>query len=447
MKEGYLSSWKEIAQYLGWDIKTCQRWEKGRGLPIHRLEGTKKSRVVAYQDELDLWLKENFGNNNSHPQSGMRKKHKIKLKYLYVFLPLSFILLYLIIPTNSSRRQPSDFRIDRSNLVILDSAGKEIWRYDTKLENLDGFEFYKNHFQHKKLIPTEYGSDMALPHLMIKDLNKDGMNEVLFSPATENDVGAGQVICFDYKGKFLCEHKTGRKIQFGKRTFHSDFALSGFDTRDINEDGKEEIIILAHANSEFPTQLLVLDHKNEVLGEYWNVGQFGDLEYADIDGDGYEEILLAGQNNEYEKPCLVVLSLNSIHGGSPQTPAFSNETLGRGGEIFYILLPLTDVDQFFKPGIGIFWIELLRDPIIRVSTTVSCIFYEFSFSLDLQSVNLSHVYERRRNSLFSDGKIKDSLNKEKTIKDLARGILYFDGRTKTWTNKRAMSNPRGDPHY
>jgi tetratricopeptide (TPR) repeat protein len=54
-----LSSWKEIAAYLGCDIKTCGRWEKESGLPIRRITpGAKRSRVFAYKADLDHWLSE-----------------------------------------------------------------------------------------------------------------------------------------------------------------------------------------------------------------------------------------------------------------------------------------------------------------------------------------------------------------------------------------------------
>jgi tetratricopeptide (TPR) repeat protein/TolB-like protein len=51
-----LQSWKEIAAYLGRDVRTCRRWEENLGLPIHRLDGSPKARVMAYKDEIDWWL-------------------------------------------------------------------------------------------------------------------------------------------------------------------------------------------------------------------------------------------------------------------------------------------------------------------------------------------------------------------------------------------------------
>jgi TolB-like protein len=51
-----LVSWKEIGAYLGRDPRTCQRWQRELGLPIHRMNGSPKARIYAYPDELDRWL-------------------------------------------------------------------------------------------------------------------------------------------------------------------------------------------------------------------------------------------------------------------------------------------------------------------------------------------------------------------------------------------------------
>ena len=52
-----LDSWKDIAAYLGRDLRTVQRWETERRLPVHRLPGGDKPRVYALPAELDAWLR------------------------------------------------------------------------------------------------------------------------------------------------------------------------------------------------------------------------------------------------------------------------------------------------------------------------------------------------------------------------------------------------------
>ena len=50
-----LDSWKEIAEFLGRDVRTAIRWEKERGLPVHRIPGGKRPGVYAVVDELAAW--------------------------------------------------------------------------------------------------------------------------------------------------------------------------------------------------------------------------------------------------------------------------------------------------------------------------------------------------------------------------------------------------------
>jgi TolB-like protein/Flp pilus assembly protein TadD len=60
-----LDSWKEIAGYLHREVRTVIRWEKERGLPVHRLPGGKQHGVFAYTTEIDAWL---IGQPGEHPE-------------------------------------------------------------------------------------------------------------------------------------------------------------------------------------------------------------------------------------------------------------------------------------------------------------------------------------------------------------------------------------------
>jgi len=51
-----LDSWKAIARHIGRDVRSAQRWERERGLPVHRVPGEKGGSVFAYTAELDDWL-------------------------------------------------------------------------------------------------------------------------------------------------------------------------------------------------------------------------------------------------------------------------------------------------------------------------------------------------------------------------------------------------------
>ncbi len=51
-----LDSWKEIAAFFGRDERTVKRWEKEKGLPVHRLPENTGARMFALTDELTRWV-------------------------------------------------------------------------------------------------------------------------------------------------------------------------------------------------------------------------------------------------------------------------------------------------------------------------------------------------------------------------------------------------------
>jgi predicted DNA-binding transcriptional regulator AlpA len=90
-----LSSWKDIAEYLGKGVRTVQRWEHHLGLPVRRPIGSsQKSAVVLYRGDVDAWLATRFsartmakndGNGSSHAvrstlRQGIRTAHELRSK-------------------------------------------------------------------------------------------------------------------------------------------------------------------------------------------------------------------------------------------------------------------------------------------------------------------------------------------------------------------------------
>lgn len=59
--EKTLVSWKEIASFLDRAERTVKRWERERGLPVHRVPGGERGGVFAYPEELRAWLLDDQG--------------------------------------------------------------------------------------------------------------------------------------------------------------------------------------------------------------------------------------------------------------------------------------------------------------------------------------------------------------------------------------------------
>ena len=88
-----LESWKEISVYLGRSEKTCRRFEKELGLPVHRLEDSPKARVFAYKEEIDRWIKETQHSEKDIPI----EKPFLKKFYLIGVIVISIAITVLII--------------------------------------------------------------------------------------------------------------------------------------------------------------------------------------------------------------------------------------------------------------------------------------------------------------------------------------------------------------
>ncbi|MBN2409788.1 MAG: hypothetical protein JXE07_08625, partial [Candidatus Aminicenantes bacterium] len=233
--QGLLSSWKEIARYLDCDERTCRRWEMSFGLPVHRMDGAPKSRVYAYKDELDAWRKDRLNgisNKNGEESAGTKKRRLITSKSLLWLLPLlAVIVAAATFFFRSSPSEPSEFRIQGPKLIILDDKGKELWVFDTGLPNLQDEKAYRAQFQVKS-----FATDLGIPHLpclLMKDINRDGKVEVLFSTQAKDDMtGEGEIFCFGAGGNQVWHQKVGRQVEFGGRTYSADFRVGGFDTVD-----------------------------------------------------------------------------------------------------------------------------------------------------------------------------------------------------------------------
>lgn len=100
-----LDSWKEIAKYLSRDTRTCNRWEKELGLPIHRIdENSPRSKVFAYKTEIDEWLSKK--SNNDLPPLPFYKRTHFIISTISFFLITSVIFAFLYF-SNINSSSPS----------------------------------------------------------------------------------------------------------------------------------------------------------------------------------------------------------------------------------------------------------------------------------------------------------------------------------------------------
>jgi hypothetical protein len=71
VRKDILNGWKEIGGYVCRDIRTVERWEKQRGLPVRRVPGAGRATVYALISELDEWLEKSRPEEAEPAANGM----------------------------------------------------------------------------------------------------------------------------------------------------------------------------------------------------------------------------------------------------------------------------------------------------------------------------------------------------------------------------------------
>jgi FG-GAP-like repeat len=241
-----LHSWKEIAAYLGRDVRTVMRWAKDKGLPVHRLPGGARAAVFAYREEMDAWLlglNDSVGAANAEtitpPTPNPRRRSRgygIAATFaLSVFAVL--ILSAFWIPTGTRQSSlplqftrvdyaaaepmgiaAADFNNDGlADLIVANAKSEKI---EVLLGNGDGT------FSRHESVNVAGGPS----YFAIADFNGDGNLDVALHVRT---TGVFHVLSGDGHGNL-------------RETF--TMALPGGDkgmaTADLNHDGKPDIVIV-----------------------------------------------------------------------------------------------------------------------------------------------------------------------------------------------------------
>ncbi len=429
-----LSTWKEIASYLEIEKRTCLRWEKKYGLPIHRLDKSSKARVHAYKEELDKWRDKTF-KQSKIPLKKLAYNPGSQKSVILLAISISVVLMaaFFMIITIFRRYEPVDFNISGSILIMLDKDGKELWEYETGIDNLIEKNTYRDHFQKKS--PGNPGQ--YLPFIVIKDINSDNKKEVLFSIQTDNEINEGVLICFNNRGDLLWTYKTGRELTFEEVVNSDDYRIHGFETHDLNHDGNLEIIVISDHLIEFPTQLIVLNHLGDLLGEYWNSGQIMDFTIHDMNDDGTRELIVVGMNNEYKKGCVIIFDTDNIWGSSPQLlDHYKFKGFKPGTEKYYLLFPRTDLDISITLVEAIDSVTPLGNRRLSFFAQSSHLIYELDYELKIQQIRFTDDFVLWHRNARSEGKINSEINQEYEDK-LRNGFLYYDGQK--WVSQPAVN--------
>ncbi|OAA31310.1 hypothetical protein AT15_07380 [Kosmotoga arenicorallina S304] len=163
------------------------------------------------------------------------------------------------------------------------------------------------------------------------DINADSSLEIIAGTDSE---GLGTLYMFDSKGQPIW-HITlsDDSVFWPDDSFRIDSILCG----DVNDDGKKEIVALLNHMPWFPSIIAVVSSDGSILGKYFHPGHIQLLKLEDIEGDGIDDIVFAGENAEYNFS--VVFGILDGRKPSGQAKPYFGLGVPPAREKFYRLLP------------------------------------------------------------------------------------------------------------
>jgi len=421
-----LNSWKEISNYLSIEVRTAQRWEKKFGLPVYRIDESKRTYVFAYTDELDRWITEKTLKEKSKKSELFKLTLTIGIPVLLLISLIVFLLIFIPVWRDTT---PADFRTTDTKLIIYNKHGKKLWGYDSELI-LDSTRYSKTTYSSSPSAETS--------SIFFKDIDKDNRLNIIFAVQTKYNADE-HIICFNEQGNKLWQYCVGEEAKYGDQIISSDFDIGRLRVFDLNNDGFLETIMIASHKTYFPCRIIVLDHEGNLLGEYWNSGHLNCLEFLDLDDDGFKEILLGGLNNNYNQGCLVVLDPRRIEGSSPQIKGtrYYPEGKSPGTEKYYLLIPKNEVGNLLGLYDTIPAINIYSNNRFQINTHLSRVFYEFDYQLRAAYIHTGDEFDLKFDQLVKEGKI--NLPKDTVKNNISRTkFLYWDG--KEWTSEPTMTS-------
>lgn len=368
-----LSSWKEIAAFLGVDVKTAQRWEKLRGLPVRRLPGGQRGLVRASAEEIRRWL--DSGQETPEPvRAGLvagQAAEGIWVRWLLAGAAVALLAAAgWALATGAGRPHAIAKAEMRGNtLTALDERGEPVW----------------THTFNETLVSPQPNEDWSVYLQRIrwkKDVLPELVAGVRFAKPGETN---SRVLCFDARGKQRWTWEPSvQLLDFDGEPFEKDWV-----TQHVLADhsGRAPIVWVAVSNPmRWASALFRIDSEGAAKLQFANAGSI--MRVLRLPNG---RLLAAGVNNAWAKPFLAEIDAEGPPAFSPPSGPdryhFSNGPKGLPKR--YFLLPqseisrLQDVQYFHVSNLS-----LAGDRIVVETITGNRPIYLYQFDTELRPMKV-----------------------------------------------------------
>lgn len=388
-----LDSWKAIAAYLGKDAGTVRRWERTRGLPVHRVPGGKGTSVYAFTAEIDAWLK-SPGQETVDDEPA--QSASISARWMWIAAAIAVALTSI----GAARWFNTRVKIDPRNVQVhlteqsvtaVDRNGKELWVHALA----DGWRHIKSEVSYYlRVVP---GRESRIYYITSHR-----------QKPTDEAVEGGEFTALDISGQPVFTFRFFDAVRFGGKPYAEPWAVTAFSV--LDGDPAPRLAVAAHHWLWGPSLLAILDDKGNRLGTYANDGWIEQLQWLSPD-----RLVFGGYSDARKGGLIGLLDPMQLDGQTPEpigSPYYC-DTCGKNPPLKVVVMPRTEVNLVTNSRFNRAIIEKTGDRLIVRTVEVPAAegqgaadaVYEFSTSLELLNASFGEYYWRIHDRLYNEKKI------------------------------------------
>lgn len=321
-----LSSWKEIAAHLRREVRTVVRWEKERGLPVHRVPGGQGRSVFAFTDELDRWAAGELAQDRPAPPTPTRLVPPRVAVVAGIVIVAAITAAAAGLAGTWPHREISAIKVRERSVEAFDRDGNSQWTFDADAD----------------LYPLPGRVSQVL------DLTGDGHLEGLVTVAAAprpHEPSAGHLYAFDEHGEVLWRRSLDDRLMYRADDFNPPWQPN--DLMTFSNGGEPFIAWSVHHMTWWPSLLAVFDAKGSRIGTFASAGWIRSA-YPSIDG---QHLITAGFSNSRNGAAFAVLDARNPSGSTPEDPgsAFECRNCPSGRPLRYFVVEWSDVASALPP--------------------------------------------------------------------------------------------------
>jgi hypothetical protein len=356
-----LHGWKDISSYFSRSVRTVQRWEREFGLPIHRY-GIGHSEVVhAYVEELEQWKDTAEAGGAEHvrtaeegveePGGGVgdgsvrteRRRgpwRALRIGLVFAVGVLGAGAAVTLLWPHTARRP--GVPVPAGQVAPAGAVEPANWDYETNtlvVRNSAGKLLWQHAFPFQlELRDRNWLPDSPGSPVRIRDIDQDGRREVLvLARPADRRADGFRFYAFNHSGTLRWTYAHSVGQVFGDTTYPPPF-LGDQIILTPGSRGRPDVWLVSVHRPWFPSVLVRVDTDGRVLSKYWSSGYVTAVWTGDVAGKAV--VLVGARNNESEGASLAMLDRADPSGSAPAAnPFFQCRTCPTGRPLQFVQFP------------------------------------------------------------------------------------------------------------